>query len=221
MNFAPSQVNIVPRTPPHFATRPNTAPHAFATRILLIYLFLVVSRGVEMLPGLLGVNLRLVLVLTFVSLVAAILAGSLLEAVQTPVVLMFTAFTGWFLLSISVKSMARRERDDIEGLMDPVLCLRAPYPKPDFEPRSVPQGVVAVLAFSLIPILLATVLLQSRAGGAEITGPFRHIRKSQRSSVFLAAADSIRSFCDPERVAAELEVNCVWLVNPIYVVQNA
>ena len=163
MSIAPSQANVVSRTVPNVPAGPIAAPHRVATGILLIYLFLVVSRGVELLVTILGINLHLALILMMVLLAAAVLTGGLLKVVGTPVVLMFTAFTGWFLLTILTSQWRGGSVATLWNfwltsyacaLLIPSLissldqCRKACY----------------CLAFSLIPILLATVLYQSSVG---------------------------------------------------------
>jgi len=164
VNFAPSQVNIAPGTAPNLAAR--LAPHPAATRILLIYLFLMVSRAVEMLPGMLGVNLHPTLFLMFISLGAAALAGGLLEAFRTPVVLMFTAFSGWFLLTILTSQWRGGS-----------IMMLTNYWMPSYACVLLVPSLISsldqcrkacyVLAFSLIPILWATVVYQSQVGGRD------------------------------------------------------
>ena len=154
---------------PNLAARPlGRSPHPLATGILLVYLFLMVSRGAELLAGIVGVNLRLTMVLMLVSLATALLTGGLLQAVRAPVVAMFTAFTGWFLVTTLLSewrggSLMTLTNDWIPSyacvLLIPSLissldqCRKACY----------------VLAFSLIPILLATVLFQSQVQGRDQT----------------------------------------------------
>src|ERR1700676_2259187 len=78
----------------------DRSPHPLATGILLVYLFLMMSRGVEMLAVVLHVNLHLTMILMLVSLVAAIFTGGLLSALKTPIVVMFTVLTCWLMVTI-------------------------------------------------------------------------------------------------------------------------
>ena len=93
MNLPSTAVNVSWRPP-------QRSPHRLATGIFFVYLFLLTSRLVEMLPPIIGVNLRLTLVLMIVSGVAAIFTGGLLESLRTPVVMMFTVLTGWLMLAV-------------------------------------------------------------------------------------------------------------------------
>ena len=169
MNFAPSQVNIVPGRAPNLAARPvDRSPHQLATGILLLNLFFMVSRGGELLAGILGVNLRPTLILMLVSLATALFAGGLLDALKTPVVVMFTSFTGLFLLTILTSQWPGGSVMTLTNywipsyacvLLTPTLissldqCRKACY----------------ILAFSLVPILLATIFFQSQVQGRDQT----------------------------------------------------
>jgi len=118
-----------------------------------------------------------------------------------------------------IESMAGRQRDDTNGFMAPVVSLRDPYPEPDFEPRSVPQGVLCAGIFPASDTIGdSCVSVSDRRQRSDLV---RHIGKSQRSGIFVAAVDSIRGFCDQERIAVELEGNCVRAGNPIRVAQDA
>jgi len=141
-------------------------PHGVATGFLLLYLFLLMSRGVEIL-GII-VNLRLTLILMIVCILAAILTGGLLQSARTPIVLMFTFLTCWFMLATltsqwrggSVKILLAYWITSFAcSLLVPSListldqCRKLCY----------------VLGFSLLPILLATVLFQSQIQGRDST----------------------------------------------------
>jgi hypothetical protein len=92
VNLAQRGTNVVPGATPNilrWAVDPS--PHPLATGIFLVYLFLMMSRAVEMLAVVLGINLHLTMILMLASLVAAILTGGLLSTLKTPVVMMFTA----------------------------------------------------------------------------------------------------------------------------------
>jgi hypothetical protein len=65
----------------------NDSPHRLATGVLLPYLFLVTSRGVEMIQMLIGANIHLTLTLMLLSLVAALFMGGLLKATKAHVFL--------------------------------------------------------------------------------------------------------------------------------------
>jgi O-antigen ligase len=148
------------------ASRSTPAPHPVATGILLTYMFLVVSRAVEMLPGMLGINLHPTLILMFVSLATAALAGALLQAFKTPIVLMFTAFSCWFLLAILTSQWRGGS----------VLTLTN-YWMPSYACVLLVTSLISsldqcrkacyVLAFSLIPILWATVMYQTQVQGRD------------------------------------------------------
>ena len=164
MNFAPSQINLAPGTVPSLVAR--RAPHPLATRILLIYLFLMVSRAVEMLPGMLGVNLHPTLILMFVSLVTAALAGDLPQAFRTPLVLMFTAFSSWFLLTTVTSQWRGGSVMTLTTYWMPsyVCVLLVPSLISSLDQC---RKACYVLAFSLIPILWATVVYQTQIQGRD------------------------------------------------------
>ena len=101
MNLAQRRTNVVPSAMPNILRWPvDRSPHPLATGILLVYLFLMMSRGVEMLAVVLHVNLHLTMILMLVSLVAAIFTGGLLGALKTPIVVMFTVLTCWLMVTI-------------------------------------------------------------------------------------------------------------------------
>jgi O-antigen ligase len=169
VNFAPSQVNIIPVTAPNFAARPvDRSPHRLATGILLLYLFLLVSRGIELLAGVLGVNLRLMLILMLVSVATAVLTGGLLEAVKTPVVVMFTAFTGWFLLTTLSSQWRGGSVMMLVNFWIPSYACVLLIPSL-ISSLDQCRKACYVMAFSLFPILLAAVLFQSQVGGRDQT----------------------------------------------------
>jgi O-antigen ligase len=165
VNFGSSHLKV-PGTVPNIAARPNPAPHPFATGILLIYLFLLVSRSVEMLPGLIGVNLRPTLILMLVSLLAAIFTGGFLEAVRTPIVLMFTAFTGWFLLTILSSQWRGGSVMTLTNVWIPSYACVLLIPSL-ISSLDQCRKACYVLAFSLVPMLLATVLYASQVQGRD------------------------------------------------------
>jgi O-antigen ligase len=202
VNFAPSQVNIAPGRAPNFAARSSPDPHPVATCILLIYLFLVVSRAVEMLPGMLGVNLHLTLILMFVLLVTAALTGGLLDAFGTPVVLMFTTFTSWFLLTILTSQWRGGSVMILTNYWIPSYACVLLIPSL-ISSLDQCRKACYVLAFSLIPILWATVLYQSQVGGRDQTlfGTFGNPNDLAFSllmlipfAVFVIKSESLRSW---------------------------
>jgi len=166
VNFAPSQTNMSPGPAPNFPARPAESPHKVATGILLLYLFLLVSRGVELLPGALGVNLHVTLVLMLVSMAAAVLAGGFLDAIRTPVVLLFTGFTGWFLLTTVSSQWRGGSVMTLTNYWIPSYCCVLLIPSLI---SSIDQCRKAcyVLGFSLLPMLLATVVYQSQVAGRD------------------------------------------------------
>ena len=86
MNFAQRRTNVVPRAMPNIVRWPvDRPPHPVATGIFLVYLFLMMSRGVEMLAVVLRTNLHLTMILMLVSLVAATLTALPVVCVTEPV----------------------------------------------------------------------------------------------------------------------------------------
>ena len=169
MNFPQRRMNILPGGPPKvLALSAQRSPHRLATGVMLVYLFLVMSRGVEGLTVALRVNLHLTLVLTIVLIVSAILTGGLMTALKTPVVIMFTALTCWLMVTTVTSQWRGGSFRMITGiwltsyaclLMVPSLissldqCRKACY----------------ALGFSLIPILWATVQFQAQVQGRDQT----------------------------------------------------
>ena len=80
----------MPGAAPSTLTRPDRSPHRVATAVFLLYIFLLMSRGVEMLSVFLGANLHFTMILMIASLLAAVVTGGLLQAVRTPVVFLLT-----------------------------------------------------------------------------------------------------------------------------------
>lgn len=167
MNLAPSQVNIVPGTAHSFATRSvDRPPHPLATAVLLLNLFFMVSRGGELLAGLVGVNFRPTLILMVISLVAAIFTVGVLEIVKTPVVFMFTAFTGLFLLATLTSQWPGGSVTTLTSYWIPSYACVLLIPSL-ISTLDQCRKALYVLAFSLIPILLSTVLYQTQVQGRD------------------------------------------------------
>jgi O-antigen ligase len=169
VSYAPTQINIGSPGALRLPARPlERVPHPVATKVLLFYLFLMMSRGVELLSIVMGVNVRLTMILMLFSLVAALLTGRLLEAVKTPVVVMFTGLTCWLLFCTLTSQWRGGSVGTLTNfwissfacaLLVPSLissldqCRRLGY----------------VLAYCLLPILLTTVLFQSQVQGRDST----------------------------------------------------
>jgi O-antigen ligase len=166
VNFAPSQVNTVSRTAPPFAARPIRAPHPLATGIVLVYLFLVVSRTMELVATVLGMNPRLTMILMLVSLVLAVVTGGLLTAARTPIVLMFTAFTGWFLLATLSSEWRGGSVTTLTTFWIPSYACVLLIPSL-ISTLDQCRAVCYVYALSLGPMLLATVLFQAQVQGRD------------------------------------------------------
>jgi len=158
---------MVSGTAPNFAANPvDRSPHPVATGILLLYLFLVVSRGVELLTRVVGANLHITMTLMLVSLAAAALTGGLLVAVRTPVVLMFTAFTGWFLITILSSQWRGGSVMTLTNSWIPSYACVLLIPSLISSLDQCRKACYA-LAFSLVPMLLATVLFDTQFGGRD------------------------------------------------------
>jgi O-antigen ligase len=152
---------------PKFVARPvERSPHPTATGILLVYVFLMVSRGMELVSTIVGANLRLTMILMLVSLVAAIVTGALLTAIRTPVVLMFTAFTGWFLLTTASSQWRGGSVILLTTFWIPAYACILLIPSLISSLDQCRKACYAI-AFSLGPILLATVLFQSQVQGRD------------------------------------------------------
>jgi len=160
---------MVPEAPISAPRRVDQSPHRVATGILLVYLFLMVSRGMELVSGLVGANLRLTMVLMLVSLVTAILTGGLLAAVRTPIVLMFTAFTGWFLLTTLSSQWRGGSVVLLTTFWIPAYACILLIPSLISSLNQCRKACYAC-AFSLGPMLLATVLFQSQVQGRDQMG---------------------------------------------------
>ena len=148
--------------------QPETrSPHRLATGLLVVYLFLEISHTFEMLPSFIGVNLRLAMVMMSMCLLAALFTGGALESAKTPIVLMFTALTLWLMLCTltsqwrggSVKTLTIWAMSYACVLVVPPLISNIDQCR----------KVYYALAFSLIPILFATVVFQAQLQGREGT----------------------------------------------------
>ena len=155
-----------PGMSPTSPARPAESPHPVATGIVLLYLFLLVSRVVELLAGIVGVNLRLTMILTLVSMAAAVLTGGFLHAIKTPVVVLFTAFTGWFLLTTVSSEWRSGSVNTLTTYWIPSYACLLVIPSL-ISTIDQCRKACYVLAFSLIPILLATVVFQSQVAGRD------------------------------------------------------
>jgi O-antigen ligase len=169
VNLAQRRTNVVPNAMPNILRWPvDRSPHPLATGILLVYLFLMMSRAVEMLAVVLHVNLHLTMILMFVSLVGAILTGGLLSALKTPVVVMFTALTCWFLVTIITSQWRGGSFMTISNYWIPSYACVLLVPSL-ISTLDQCRKVCYALAFSLIPILWATVAFQAQVQGRDET----------------------------------------------------
>lgn len=146
----------------------DRSPHPLATGILLVYLFLMMSRAVEMLAVVLHVNLHLTMILMFVSLVGAILTGGLLSALKTPVVVMFTALTCWLMVTTITSQWRGGSFMTISNYWVPSYACVLLVPSL-ISTLDQCRKVCYALAFSLIPILWATVAFQAQVQGRDET----------------------------------------------------
>ncbi len=115
-----------------------------------------------------GANLHVTLILMSISLAAAAFAGGLLEAVQTPVVLMFTAFTGWFLITILTSQWRGGSVMTLTTYWVPSYACVLLVPSL-ISSLDQCRKACYVLAFSLVPMLLATVVFQAKVAGRDET----------------------------------------------------
>jgi O-antigen ligase len=130
--------------------------------------FLLMSRGVEMLPALTGVNLRVTMVLMILCLVAAILTGGLVESVKAPVVVIFTLLTCWLLFCTLTSEWRGGSVMTLTNFwISSYACvLLMPSLISNLDQC---RKTCYALAFSLLPILLATVLFQAQIQGRDAT----------------------------------------------------
>jgi O-antigen ligase len=168
VNVAQPKINVAPGVlPDGLLSPPATSPHRLATGFLLIYLFLEMSRTIEVIPALIGVNAHLAIFLIGACALAAVLTGGLFDSLKTPVVLMFTALTCWLMLS-TLSSQWRG------GSVMTLTIWAVSYASvlvlpPLISDLAQLRKVFYILAFCLVPILLTTVLLQSTQEGRDTT----------------------------------------------------
>jgi O-antigen ligase len=162
-------MNISPGAAPNvLAFSAERSPHRLATGVLLVYLFLVMSRAVEGLAVALGVNLHLTLILIIVLMASAILTGGLLKAMKTPVVIMFTALTCWLMVTVATSQWRGGSFMTLTGIwLASYACLLV-IPSLISSLDQCRKACYA-LAFSLIPILGATVVFQAQVAGRDQT----------------------------------------------------
>jgi O-antigen ligase len=169
VNLAQRRTNVVPGAMPNILRWPvDPSPHPLATGIFLVYLFLMMSRGVEMLAVVLHVNLHLTMILMLVSLVAAILTGGLLSALKTPVVMMFTALTCWLMATIITSQWRGGSFMTITNYWIPSYACVLLVPSLISTLDQCRKACYA-LAFSLVPMLWATVAFQAQVQGRDET----------------------------------------------------
>jgi O-antigen ligase len=168
VNFAQRRTNVVPRAMPNIRWPVDRPPHPVATGIFLVYLFLMMSRGVEMLAVVLHVNLHLTMILMFVSLVGATLTGGLLNALKTPVVIMFTALTCWLMVTTVTSQWRGGSFMTITNYWIPSFASVLLVPSLISTLDQCRKACYA-LAFSLLPILWATVAFQAQIQGRDET----------------------------------------------------
>jgi O-antigen ligase len=167
VNFAQRRTNVVPSAMPNILRWPvDRSPHPLAKGVFLVYLFLIMSRAVEMLAVVLRVNLHLTMILMLVSLVAAILTGGLLSALKTPVVVMFTALTCWFLVTTISSQWRGGSFMTITNFWIPSYACVLLVPSL-ISTLDQCRKVCYALAFSLLPILWATVAFQAQVQGRD------------------------------------------------------
>ena len=164
MTFAQRRVSTIPDPGPHILKRPEPSPHRFATGILLVYLFLLMSRGVEMLSVLLGANLHLTMILMVISLLAAILTRGLFDAAKTPIVLMFTVLTCWLVLTVFTSQWRGGSFRTLTNTWFPSFMCAVLIPSL-ISTLDQCRKVYYVLAFSLVPMLWVTVKFAAQIQG--------------------------------------------------------
>jgi len=142
------------------------SPHAFATGLLLVHLFVLMSRILELVLPVLGVNLRLSLILTLVCLVAAVFTGGLLASIRTPVVVMFSALTAWLMLTVLTSQWQGGSAMMIVNIWFPCYACALLVPSL-ISNLDQCRKVFSALAFSLVPILLATIVFQDQVQGRD------------------------------------------------------
>jgi len=143
------------------------SPHRLATGFLLVYLFLEMSRSIEVVPLFTRVNLHLALILIGICFLAALLTGGLLDAAKTPVVVMFTAFTCWLMLSTLTSQWRGGSLQTLIIWVPSYACVLVLPPLVSNLDQL--RKVFYMLAFCLVPILLMTVAFQSQLEGRDDT----------------------------------------------------
>jgi O-antigen ligase len=142
------------------------SPHGFATGIFLLYIFLLASRAVEMLPGVFGINPRLMVFLLPVCLLAAIIGGGLVESLKTPVVLLLSVLTGWFLIA-TVSSQWRGGSAQLIVFSWSISFLTALLVPSLISDLRQCRKMFYTLGFALLPILFTTVVFRTEVQGRD------------------------------------------------------
>jgi O-antigen ligase len=145
----------------------QAAPHPAATRLLLIYVFLMMSRGTELLSIVINANLRLTMILVIVCLVTALYTGGLWESVRTPLVLIFTGLTCWLMFATLASQWKGGSVAVLTGSWFVSFACVVLVPASISNLEQCRKAFYAI-AFSLIPILLATFFLQSQVEGRDV-----------------------------------------------------
>jgi O-antigen ligase len=168
-NFPQRRMNTLPGAAPNvLALSAERSTHRLATGILLVYLFLVMSRGIETLAVAIGVNLHLTPIMLPILLVSAIFTGGLLQAMKTPVVIMFTALTCWLMVTVATSQWHGGSFKILTSIwLTSYACvLLVPSLISTLDQC---RKMCYALAFSLIPILGATVVFQAQVAGRDQT----------------------------------------------------
>jgi O-antigen ligase len=134
--------------------------------MFLVYIFLLASRAVEMLPGVLGINPRLMVFLLPMCLIAAIVGGGLIESVKTPIVLLLSVLTGWFLIA-TVSSQWRGGSARLILFNWSISFLTALLVPSLISDLRQCRKMFYTLGFSLLPILFTTVAFHSEIQGRD------------------------------------------------------
>lgn len=169
MNFPQRRVAVPDAAPNILALSAERSPHRLATGILLVYLFLIMSRAIEGLSVTLGINLHLALVLMVISLVAAIFTGGLLDALKTPVVILFTVLTGWLMLTLLMSQWRGGSFHTLTTVWLPSYA-SALLVASLISSLDQCRKMCYVLGFSLVPMLWATVSFRAQVAGRDQTG---------------------------------------------------
>lgn len=156
-------------TPPVAQAAPNrlrVQPHAMATGLVLVFMFLLVSRTVEIIPELTGINTHLILLLLPFVLLASLFSGELGNAMKTPVVVMFTAFTIWLCfatLASTWKGGSARLLvfTWIESYLSSIVLVSL------ISTLEQCRKLFYTLAFALLPILFQTVVFYAKTQGRD------------------------------------------------------